>query len=100
MIILENNSRVKEILLFILYKYIHSIINYLTDTKEHKTDLNERENHSDNFQKWSSSIFFAFSSSISLYCLFYNSKSLKTLDKFILLKLFPNINDKFLIKKN
>jgi hypothetical protein len=83
-IVLEAPSRTREINLFTSWKLLHATINYVFNVKEHFG-----EQHSERLKFWASNIFFALASFVSMYCLVRNRKELKSLDRTILVSLFP-----------
>lgn len=84
----ENPSRVKEINIFTLWKLCVSFINYKMGVKENLED-GKGEQHSESFNFWASNLIFGVASSFSLYCLARNRQQLKSLDRTILVSLFP-----------
>lgn len=84
----ESPSRVKEINLFTFWKLSVSFVNYVMDVKNYNPD-EKPEKHSEKFNFWSSNIVFGLASALSLYCLSRNRQQLKSLDRTILVSLFP-----------
>jgi hypothetical protein len=81
-ILFESKSRRTEISVFTVWRVATGIVHILTDVKND-------EQHSEQFQVLASSIIFSVASAFAAYILSRDAKKLKSLDRGILLTLFP-----------
>lgn len=84
---LEYSHRRTEISLFSFWRLLTATINLMNNVK----NMHFGEEHSERFQLLTSSLFFAVASGIWMYCLEKNPKGLKSLDRSLLMWLFPKI---------
>ena len=81
-ILFESKSRRVEISVFTIWRLATGLIHIMTNVKGD-------EEHSKEFNVWFSSIIFAMASAFGGYCLSRDSSKLRSLDRGILLTLFP-----------